>query len=473
METTFHRRPHPISPSASVKGFLTLFLVLGGLVLGYRSTLTPVRIMIDGRERRLRTHQDTVGALLLDAGVNVDPTKDLVTPGVTAPIEAESAPFSVYIRRARPVQVTADDQTITIETHATAIEKVLKEARVSLGPSDELRVEGDLAASSDGEMAHLLVTRAKPFVINEDGHQQTYHTTARTVGEALRRADITVHLADRVSPGLGNRLVSDMNVRIERSTPIQVVVDGRTLRTRTHREQVGQVLADLKIVLAGQDYTSPTMTAPLGDNDTIQVVRVRERFVIEEEPIPFESIWQPDPDLEIDNEHLIQEGAPGTLQRRVRIRYENDTEVERIVENEYVAVSPTTRIQGYGTKIVVRTLQTPSGPVEYWRVFRMLATSYSAGTAGTSPSSPWYGRTATGMKMRHGIVAVDPGVVPLRTEVYVPGYGVGYAGDTGGAIKGYRIDLGYDDDNLQLWYKWVDVYLLTPVPSQINYYFGP
>jgi 3D (Asp-Asp-Asp) domain-containing protein len=75
------------------------------------------------------------------------------------------------------------------------------------------------------------------------------------------------------------------------------------------------------------------------------------------------------------------------------------------------------------------------------------------------------------MKMRKGIVAVDPHMIPLRSKVYVPDYGVGIAGDTGGAIKGHRIDLGYDDHNLKLWYRWVTVYLLTPVPpaSQIDY----
>jgi 3D (Asp-Asp-Asp) domain-containing protein len=73
--------------------------------------------------------------------------------------------------------------------------------------------------------------------------------------------------------------------------------------------------------------------------------------------------------------------------------------------------------------------------------------------------------------MRDGIVAVDPRVIDLGSEVYVPGYGVGLAADTGGAIKGKRIDLGYSDENLQLWYRWVDVYLLTPVPpaSRIDY----
>jgi 3D (Asp-Asp-Asp) domain-containing protein len=232
---------------------------------------------------------------------------------------------------------------------------------------------------------------------------------------------------------------------------------------------VDEVLADLGIVLTGQDYAIPSLDAPLGEDVTIRVVRVSERFLIEQEPIPFETVWQPDPDLEIDNQRVLQDGARGILERRVRLRYEDGHEVTRTIDEEYVAVPPTRKVFGYGTKIVVRTMDTPSGPVEYWRVLRMLATSYSASTAGTPKTAPWYGYTATGMKMRHGIVAVDPRVVNLRSQVYVPGYGAGIAGDTGGAIKGRRIDLGYDDDNLVLWYRWADVYLLTPVPSRINY----
>jgi hypothetical protein len=48
--------------------------------------------------------------------------------------------------------------------------------------------------------------------------------------------------------------------------------------------------------------------------------------------------------------------------------------------------------------------------------------------------------------------------------MYIPGYGNGEALDTGSAIRARRIDLGYDDDNLELWNRWVDVYLLWPPP---------
>ncbi|MER3457605.1 MAG: hypothetical protein C4309_02220, partial [Chloroflexota bacterium] len=140
---------------------------------------------------------------------------------------------------------------------------------------------------------------------------------------------------------------------------------------------------------------------------TIRVVRVTEEEITEQEPIPFRSIWQPSADLEIDTTSVLQVGQPGVLQRRIRIRREDNQEVARWV-NEWVLKEPVTHINGYGTKIVIRTLNTPEGPVEYWRVIRMLATSYTESTAGKAPTHPSYGITYTGLPMRYGIVAVDP-----------------------------------------------------------------
>ena len=47
------------------------------------------------------------------------------------------------------------------------------------------------------------------------------------------------------------------------------------------------------------------------------------------------------------------------------------------------------------------------------------------------------------MALGYGVVAVDPRVIPLKSLVYVEGYGFAIAADTGGAIKGKRIDLCY------------------------------
>ena len=51
------------------------------------------------------------------------------------------------------------------------------------------------------------------------------------------------------------------------------------------------------------------------------------------------------------------------------------------------------------------------------------------------------GRTASGLPVGPGIVAVDPSVIPLGTRMFIPGYGPGVAADTGTAVKGNIIDL--------------------------------
>jgi 3D (Asp-Asp-Asp) domain-containing protein len=53
------------------------------------------------------------------------------------------------------------------------------------------------------------------------------------------------------------------------------------------------------------------------------------------------------------------------------------------------------------------------------------------------------GRTALGLLVGPGIVAVDPAVIPLGTRLTIPGYGEGIAADTGGAVQGYAIDLWF------------------------------
>ncbi|HXG75076.1 MAG TPA: 3D domain-containing protein [Gaiellaceae bacterium] len=77
----------------------------------------------------------------------------------------------------------------------------------------------------------------------------------------------------------------------------------------------------------------------------------------------------------------------------------------------------------------------------------------SGARAGSSPSVGSYrlkvdavayhlpGRTASGLPVGKGIVAVDPRVIPLLTRMHVPGYGPAVAADVGTAIKGRIIDL--------------------------------
>lgn len=72
------------------------------------------------------------------------------------------------------------------------------------------------------------------------------------------------------------------------------------------------------------------------------------------------------------------------------------------------------------------------------------------------------GITATGIPATWGIVAVDPDIIPLGTRLYIPGYGEAIAADTGGAIRGYTIDLCVESysEAMQFGRRNVTVYVL-------------
>jgi uncharacterized protein YabE (DUF348 family) len=469
---------------------ITLMLALGSLMTaGYLSTQAEVTLVLNGLVWHLRTHQASVEAFLNETGIEVYP-EDIVSPGLAAPIRPGG---TITVQQARPVTIEADGRVISLRTHAAGVAEILQEVGTAVKPYDRVMVNGQetklktalpawvTSGSSEGlgvsgltgqslsaEIAplHIVLRRAVPIHVNDDGVPTTIYTTCPTVGEALQAEDITLYLGDRIEPSLGSPVSTGMRVYIQRSVPVAIAVDGRTIKTRTQRETVANVLAQEAVVLVGNDRVEPKDDVPIASGMAIQVVRVKEAIAIEQDPIPFETAWQPDSSLELDQQRLNQEGVDGLTKRRIGVVHEDGQEVSRVMEDEWVDHEPTTKVIAYGTDIVVRELETSEGVLEYWRKIRMLATSYSAATCGKEPDDPYYGITSLGWDMKKGIVAVDPRVINLRSQVYVPGYGPGVAGDTGGMIKGRHIDLGYDEDNLVPLYRWMDVYVLTPVPPE-------
>jgi uncharacterized protein YabE (DUF348 family) len=444
-------------------------LALIAMGLGYFSTLKPVTFQINEQTHTILSNQTTVAGVLNDAAIVLAP-EDIIFPALDAPIP-DNQPIS--IRLARPIQIEVDGDTWTRRTQSKTIGEALREANILLKPGDRVLANGlviepsvALARVADDPAAlSFVVQRAVPIQVNDNGALTTLYTTAPTLGEALRQAGLIVYLGDYVTPDLGTFVAPGWQVYIRRSRAATINVDGKTIRTRTLGDRVADLLMQEEIELRDKDYTIPPVTAKVDDGASVQVIRVKEDLVTESEYVPYETVWQADPTLEIDQRRVMQTGVEGVKKRTIRISYENGREVRRTVDKEWIEAAPVTQIINYGTKIVKRELTLPDGStVTYWRKIRVLATSYTAASSGKARTHPEFGITATGMRAGLGIVAVDPHVINLRSKVYVPGYGLATAGDTGGGIKGRRIDLGFDESNLVLWYKWVDIYLLDPPP---------
>ena len=444
----------------------------------------PVTVTVDGHTEAVRSYRADVGQLLADLGLRLRP-EDRVKPAPDTPLRPG---LRVSVQRARLGLIHADGATDSLYSHANTLGDLLAEADVQLAEHDALYLDGAEASvqsvlpAPDGGSGEQLfargrawtghdprevrvsLRRAVPITVDDGSVPYTIFTTAETVGEALVGEELTLYLGDRVQPSLGSRIHAGMRVVVERSTPIIVSADRRTFMTRTRGKTVGDALVELGVIVAGSDRVTPALDQAATDNMRIRLVRVDETTQVERQPIPYQFIMVPDDNLEIDSQRLVQDGREGEYRKRFRVVYEDSVESSRDLLDEWVAARPVTRTVSYGRKIVSRTLDTPDGPLSYWRKVRMYATAYSPARSGTPASAPWYGRTRLGWTLRKGIVAVDPKVVPLQTKLYVPGYGLAQAGDTGGGVRGRWVDLGYEDQDFSNWYWWVDVYILDPPP---------
>jgi uncharacterized protein YabE (DUF348 family) len=361
------------------------------------------------------------------------------------------------------VWVEADGQTFAVASAATDPIEILNSAGVTLAEGDEVWADGVRVDSDDARDAapsRLSIRRAVTVSIADSatpGETLNLQTAARTVGEALWQAGLTLSAADRVQPALDSSITPDLTITLIRARPLTIEADGRTLSVSVQPGSVAETLAQAGLALVGADYVLPT-------EDGLRVVRVREEVVTEQQTISRDTVYQPMPEVDIDTVQTLQPGADGALRRNVRVRYEDGVEVSRAAEAETFAQAAEPRVIGYGTKITVRTVETADGVLEYWRAYTMYATSYSPSRAGVPRTARNFGITASGRPLTKGLVAIDRRYVPFGTRMYVPGYGFALAADTGGGVKGRFIDLGFDDFNYQSWARVVTVYFLTPIP---------
>ncbi len=446
---------------SSLLGF-GLLLVAAIAAAVCAASVKTVQIDIDGQTQSLRTRAGTVGEALRDAGLRLTP-EDSVLPPAEARLELGTP---IRVRRAHWVGVAANGQVRAVRAQAMAPLDLLSGLGLTLGPGDELWTNGTRAAeAARGRVWSLRLQRAVEFSLAVDGAEpQPVRAAGRSVGEALWDLGYRLYAGDSVAPALETSLTPALSVEIQHARPVWVQADGQTLVTRTRSRTVGAMLDEVGLALVGEDYTLPAEDQPVPASGVIDVVRVREEVITEQQLIRYDTLYQAMPEAEIDQVYPLQAGQPGVRRRLTRVRYENGAEVSRAAEAEVLVQEPVPQVIGYGTKIVIRTLDTPDGPIEYWRAYNMYATSYAAKFFGLSPDSKSYGRTASGKLLTKGLVAIDRSLIPFGTRMYVPGYGLAEAADTGGGVRGRWIDLGFDDWNYVGWHSTVMVYFLTPVP---------
>ena len=450
---------------------ILLIAIIVGLGLAAIEIHKTALIIVNGGITPVVFWGFTVRDALEASGIKVS-EGDMIDPHLDEPIHEGGA---VNITTASWIVIDTDDQTQIIWTAERIPEQILNQQAIYLNPGDELRSGGDQISQQDPlpyKPTHTLqVIRSSKITLTADGEDIVITSTAPTLGSALWEAGIQLNSADRLSPPMETLLNGqEITVELERSREITIQFLDQKKKTRVLSNMVGEALAAAGLPLQGLDYSIPSENEPIPDDGRVRVVHVHEEIILEQENLPFGLEYQPLADLPLDSQQFVQVGEYGLLAKRIRIVYEDDQEISREIENEWVAKQPKPRIIGYGTRLDVQTVNTPSGPVQYWRAVEAYATSYSPcriGVAGQCSN-----RTASGAELEKGVVGVIRSWYNAMkgSAVYIPGYGFATIQDIGAGFSDrHWVDLGYSDGDWISWSSYVTVYFLTPAPANILY----
>jgi len=292
--------------------------------------------------------------------------------------------------------------------------------------------------------------------VSVDGQARAYTSTQRTVAEVLREGKIPVGPGDRVTPALNARVWTGIQIAIVRSVPFSVVVGGSPRQARLPAATVAEALSLMNIELRPQDRAYPDLSAALTPGMQITVVRRETRTWIEHTPIPFPVETVSDRTVLKGQRVVRTAGQPGARDRTVRVEYADGRPVSVQTLADAVVRQPITQVVAIGTKPLIATQGQYAGK----EIMYLEATAYYPGPnnfgGGVGP------KTAIGLMAKHGVVAVDPSVIKLGSRVYIDGYGEAVAGDTGGAIRGGRIDLCFNtyEEAMQFGRRTIKVYIL-------------
>lgn len=440
--------------------FLAVALALVGIALVSQGIGKTVTLTINGKPAEIKTSAWTVSGLLREQEIALNEEDAINIPLSSWLTGGEE----ISIERAAWVTIQADGETISKYTRQRSPGRFISEAGISVLNGDQIFIDGKLSDTgsllSPGINHSLQIQRAQTIEISVEGQSKIISSTAATLGEALWESGIDLAAGDRISPSVDTPLNRPLSALLESSQEITIQYAGGIIKSRTTAETVSEALSESGIPLQGLDYSKPGANTPIRKDGNVQVIRVQEDLMLESDPIPYDTETQPVPDLDIDNRKIVQAGVYGLNTKRVRVRYEDDIEVSRQVESEYISQEPQSEIVGYGTQFTQHTIDTPDGRIKYWRALNMYAVSYNV------TSNGGYG-TATGIPLAKGVAAIDPQYIPYGTRMYVPGYGEALAADTGGGINGRMIDLGYLDEDYVSWHQWVTVYFLWPPPENV------
>lgn len=395
----------------------------------------------------------------------------------------------------------------------------MKKKRAGKKRRTAIKVTAMLSIAAMISIYFMVMVSAQCSYTITDGETITYHTSSTTeVRQVLREAGIRVQHDDLVSSSTNGK---NTNIHIQRSQYVSINYEGNRISTATYDETIGRLLENLCLSVSSTtkitaDGDPATLDTRITDGMNIDVVTSTTETRVEAVSIPYETHTYQDSSLAAGETMVRTVGVEGQKEITYTDTYVGGELIESMVTETkilsnpvdevilvgcsdqkptedvtaleiYVAPTPTPTPVPVATPKPVASTPKPSStpapvttpaptpaPAAPTVSSNTITTSsgevitYTKALSVTATAYCLKGTTASGTQSRYGAIAVDPSVIPLGTKMYIVSddgkwiYGYATAEDTGGAIKGNKIDLFYDsyDTCIQFGRRSCTVYIL-------------
>ncbi|MBQ6495692.1 MAG: G5 domain-containing protein [Firmicutes bacterium] len=208
---------------------------------------------------------------------------------------------------------------------------------------------------------------------------------------------------------------------------ITVTVNGKTAQYKTTKQSVDKMLNGWQVDLDKKDVVDPGKKAKLEDGMDVNIKLFEVQKETVEEKTKFDTTESYTSEIMEGESRVVKKGKKGIDEVTYKVTYLGGEEQSRKEIARKTIKEPVTEEVELGTAVAYNG-------EKYSRVLTVVATGYTHTGH----------RTATGTYPHRGTMAVDRGVIAMGSYGYVPGYGAVHAEDTGGAIRGNRIDLFFE-----------------------------
>jgi 3D (Asp-Asp-Asp) domain-containing protein len=284
-----------------------------------------------------------------------------------------------------------------------------------------------------------------------NGTEQSIETKANTVKELMKELKVNVKEQDYIHPDPHKKLTSEMVIEWKEANQITFDQYGVVSPIWSTARTVEEFLTEQGVELKEGDVVSPEVETSIDDNLLVQLAEYQYKVSQKEQAIGFNTIRKNDPTMLKGQEKTVVKGSEGKALHQFKSVFKNGELLNREFIGTDVIAQKRDRVIAVGTIASVSRGSYVFAPKRV--LTNVTLTAYAAGPehTGKSPGDKGYGMTRSGTRATEGrTIAVDPRIIPIGTWVYIEGIGLRRAEDTGGAVKGSKIDVYFEDNSTAL-----------------------